>query len=305
MINNNEDSVLTINFGTIYKELLSFKYFIIGFTSLISIIGVIYSLSIENKYKSSVLLAVPIQSPNSSFQLANGLNQLPGVNNILGGVNPSAEIAYERISSRDFLSSFIDKYDLTKYILAGEKYKDRIIIFDDTYNESLDKWKDDKPSIQSALREFLDKNIEFKKDFERGFLEVSIEYLSPELSKQWLENLVKDINENIKEKDLTKSQNSVIFLENKLEEVNDVNIDRLLSRLLEEEYKKIMLANSSDEYFFETIDPPIVAEKKSSPARSIICIFFFLIGSTLSILLVLFKDILGLKIKNSIFLFVK
>ena len=93
------------------------------------------------------------------------------------------------------------KYSLDKYIIAGESVESGKVIFNENYNPQTNSWKSgSKPSSQTVLREFLDNHLSFDEDLERGFLTISIEYISPELSKFWVEQMVIDINNTLKNK---------------------------------------------------------------------------------------------------------
>ena len=68
-----------------------------------------------------------------------------------------------------------------------------------------------KPSSQTVLREFLDNHLSFDEDLE-GFLTISIEYISPELSKFWVEQMVIDINNTLKNRDVRETEAPIQFL---------------------------------------------------------------------------------------------
>ena len=254
--------------------------------------GVFYSLSLPNSYKSKALLSVPKEGTNSGIgSLAASITGLPGVSSFLNSsVNANAEEAYEVFRSTNFLITFIERYGLGKYIIAGERVEFGKVIFNDKYNPETDSWKNGfKPSSQTVLREFLDNHLAFDEDLERGFLTVSVEYISPELSKFWVEQMVVDINNALKNRDVAETEASIEFLDSKLEEIKDINAANVFSALLQEEYKKLMLANSSEEYFFKTIDPPFISEYKSSPSRAIICFFFLFSGLSLSSIIIILR----------------
>ena len=114
------------------------------------------------------------------------------------------------------------------------------IIFNENYNPETNSWKSgSKPSSQTVLREFLDNHLSFDEDLERGFLTISIEYISPELSKFWVEQMVIDINNTLKNRDVRETEASIQFLESKLKEIKDINAANVFSSLLQEEYKKL------------------------------------------------------------------
>jgi LPS O-antigen subunit length determinant protein (WzzB/FepE family) len=56
-----------------------------------------------------------------------------------------------------------------------------------------------------------------------------------------------------------------------------------LQQILEEQYKKLALAQTREEYALRYIESPMLAVKKSGPKRAIICIAITIIGTTLSL----------------------
>ena len=90
--------------------------------------------------------------------------------------------------------------------------------------------------------------------------------------------------------DLHTSQKNIEYLENKAENVNNSNMKLVFFSLLEEEQKKIMLAQVSEEYVFKVIDPSVVAEKRDSPKRALICVAGAILGGFIGIFIVLIRQ---------------
>jgi len=101
--------------------------------------------------------------------------------------------------------------------------------------------------------------------------------------------LVKDINEEMRNRELVEAQKSINYLNQQIAQTNIADIQTMLFSLIEEQTKTIMLANVREEYVFETVDRAIVAEKKSKPSRALICIMAVMLGGFLSMLLVLVR----------------
>ena len=195
-------------------------------------------------------------------------------------------------------------FGLDKYIIAGEDYKNNSIIFDKKFIDQDGEWvKKNKPSTETVLREFKTYHLEIKDDIDKGFVILSIEYLSPVLAYEWVNRMVSDINNTLRERDVTKAEASINYLETKLSETKITGLTEVFSSLLEEQYKTVMLANSTENYFFDVIDPAFISEYKSSPSRSIICVFFFITGFLFALIILFLKEPLNLKIKNSLLIF--
>ena len=84
-------------------------------------------------------------------------------------------------------------------------------------------------------------------------------------------------------------QNSIDYLTKKLDEINVSNMETVFYQLIEEQSKNMMLTQIKEEYVLKTIDPPQVPEEKEGPKRAIIVVLGTMIGTILSILIVLVR----------------
>ena len=64
-------------------------------------------------------------------------------------------------------------------------------------------------------------------------------------------------------------------------------IRNALSDLIKQQTQTLMLVEANENYIFKVIEPPYVPEMKSGPSRALICILGTLLGSILSIFLIL------------------
>jgi LPS O-antigen subunit length determinant protein (WzzB/FepE family) len=118
---------------------------------------------------------------------------------------------------------------------------------------------------------------------------VSIEHKSPYVAKQWVDWLVTDINQVMKQRDVTEAKRSTEYLEKQIEQTNVADIRTVLYKLVEEQAKIIMFAEVRDEYIFKTVDPALVPEEKAKPKRALICVLGTLLGGMLAVFIVLVR----------------
>ena len=281
----------------LFKSIWHGKWFVLIMVVAFSIISVFYALSLPNKYKSDVLLA-----PASHDQQArvSGLGQLGGLAS-MAGINIGAEadktaMALEVLQSRRFITDFIQKYELLVPLLAVKswdwqtntlKYDQRI------YDSENDVWVrkvnaplQAKPSLQEAHEAFLE-ILSFEKARDSGMLRLSIIHPSPEIAQQWVSLLVQELNAFMQREDIEEAKRSMSFLEKHVKDVQVEELRRAAFQLIEEQTKRLMLANIRDEYVFKVIDPAVVSQKRHSPRRSLICIAGALLGGVVSIFLLL------------------
>jgi uncharacterized protein involved in exopolysaccharide biosynthesis len=273
------------------------KWIIIVTTFVFALAGVFYALSLPNIYKSDVLLAPVVESSglNIPGQLG-GLAALAGVN--LGSGGEKTGLALEILKSREFIGRFIEKYDLFVPIMAADGWNrgsNSLVLDDEIFDSQSQEWVRNvappfsvKPSLLETYEEFM-KLMSVSLDQNSGMVTLSISHYSPFLAKQWASILVQEINDEMRNRELTEAQDSIDYLNTQIELTNIADVRTMLFSLIEEQSKTVMLANVRDEYVFKTVDPAVVTEKKAKPARALICVLSAMLGGFLSVLIVLFR----------------
>jgi uncharacterized protein involved in exopolysaccharide biosynthesis len=279
----------------ITKALWKKKWILFFVTLSFSGAGIIYSLSLPNIYMSEVLLAPSMEQGAMTQGQLGGLAALAGVN--LGNSKSVDKtlLAIEIIKSRAFLGRFIERYDLLPKIMAVESWNmiDNSFVYnEDVYDETTDSWvrearfpKGEKPTLQEAHNVLL-KHITISQDVSTGMVKLSVKHQSPYIAQSWATFIVRDINSEMKERDIREAVRSIEYLKTQVDKTNIADIKSTLFSLIEEQTKTLMLAHARDEYVFKTIDPAIVAEDKVSPKRALLCVFFTLFGFIVSIVFV-------------------
>ncbi len=286
--NNYNDEIDLIELFTIaWKR----RLFIVSLTSIFAVVSVIYSLSLPNVYTSSSLLAPANKEEAFSSRLGgmSGLAGLAGVNLSQSSSATTSEEAIERVKSFNFFSNhFLPNIQLEN-LLAIKKWdpESNSLFYDEnTFDVTNKKWVENntQPSNQTAYRRYL--NI-FKivVDDETSFVTFSIEHQSPEIAKKWLDIIIYNINESMREIDKTDAQNAINFLNETANSTSIQSIREVIGRILESKMQTLMLASTNKAYVFKVLDSPIVPEVKSGPIRSIICIIGTLIGGVISVLI--------------------
>ena len=94
---------------------------------------------------------------------------------------------------------------------------------------------------------------------------------------------------NEKWEDKSESEKAVRYLNEQIAMTNLSEVKVAVSKLLQEETKKLALIEAKQFYVFEYIDPPAVMERKSEPQRALILLLSILLGGMLSVIYVLVK----------------
>jgi uncharacterized protein involved in exopolysaccharide biosynthesis len=120
------------------------------------------------------------------------------------------------------------------------------------------------------------------------------------VTAQWANDLVKQLNEQLREQAIADSQKRVGYLEQELAKTTLQDMRAVLYNLLESEKQKAMLANVNEDFALEVIDPAVTPETREKPKRKLIVALGGVCGGFLGIFAVFFGQFLQkLKSPNS------
>ncbi|MDX2369989.1 MAG: Wzz/FepE/Etk N-terminal domain-containing protein [Colwellia sp.] len=287
------------------------KLLIISITSVFAIAGVAFALWLPNKYQAEVMV-IPAEDSQAGGLSAlagqfGGLAGMAGIN-LAGNANKKDKIALQIIKSRVFLNDFVERHQLAVAIFAGKDWdavSGQLIINPKLYDEEENLWvreykfpKKLIPSAQEVYEVFV-KMIDIDIDAREGTYRISVEYFSPVLAQKWANLLVSDVNEHMRNVDITQANKSIVYLQQQLLKTNVSATESVFFGLIEEQTKKAMLAKVQKDYVFSVIDPALAPEKKSAPKRALICILFVMFGGLFSCALVLIWNQMALNKLNN------
>ncbi len=280
-----------INFRELFSIIWQAKIIIFSLTSFFLIVGIVYSLSLTNLYKSTALLKIA-ESDNSNFIGGNlgGLASLVGVNLSPTG---SSQLYFARdfLKSRELFNDIVSNEE-TKALLTAVTGYDPIsnqLTYDEKIYDPIKKsWSKDVSNYQ-LHQKFNSEIMEVEIDYESQFIKMSVLHQSPIHAKELLELIVSKTNSNLRMKDQLSSNKAIDYLQSKIIEISFVDIKRSFNELLKEELKTQMLTNIREDYFFEYIQSPQITENKFYPRRSQITVVFGLFGFLFSVIYAVFR----------------
>ena len=282
----------------IFTLLWDKKFLIASVTTFFAIVSVFYALSIPNKYSSSSLLAPSSENESLSSNLSqfSSIAGFAGIN-IPNEKGSKTEEAKERIKSFDFFKDYFLPVIGLEDLMAVKNWKmksNTIIYDDDIFDVKNNKWVREvdyplqaTPSQQEAYTKYIE-ILKLSTDNETGFVSLSIIHESPFVAKKWVDLIILNINESMREIDKRNAEKSIDFLNQTSNTTPIMSIQEAISSLLEIQMQTLMLASSNEEYVFKIIDSPRVPEIESSPNRAIICIIGTLSGFFLSLIYIFF-----------------
>ena len=267
---------------------------IAGVTFVCTGFAVAYALYAPEVFKVETLLA-PAQEEKPGA--SSSLNRFGGLAAMAGISIPSdsnVEQVVATLNSRKFLRSFIQQNKLVP------------ILFEKIWDAENQAWlvesTEQEPSEQKAIASFKG-CLSVNEDKKSGLITLSISWKDAEVAAQWANDLVKQLNEQLRQKAITDSQKRVGYLEQELTKTTLQDMRAVLYNLLESEKQNAMLANVNEDFALEVIDPAVASETREKPKRKMIVALGVVCGGFLGIFIVFFSQFLQkLKSSNSKFI---
>ena len=280
---NSASSEDEIDIIEVIRALLAAWKTILGVTFICMCLAVAFALFAQEIYRADVLLASAQEEQHGS---SSAIGQFGGIAAMAGISFPSGsnvEQVIATLKSRKFLHFFIEKKKLN------------IVLFEDIWDEEKQSWIvdsiEDQPTEQDAVQLF--KKILFvNKDQETGLITLSIYWKDPELAACWANDLVKQLNEQLRDQAVRNSKKRIGYLEQELAKTTLQDMRAVLYNLLESEKQKAMLANVNEDFALEVIDPAFAPEILDQPKRKLIVALGIACGGFLGVLVVLIGQFL-------------
>jgi uncharacterized protein involved in exopolysaccharide biosynthesis len=295
-----------IDLVELFQALYKRKFFIIGLSLLLGIFVAGYSLTIPNEFKAQASL-MPVGSSGGG-----GLGQYAGLASLAGialpkGEAPKSEEALAILRSHKFLSGFIDEYQLkpllfpdnwdkeqSEWIVGEPGLRSRIMsalrgssddVVEPTY-EGQEILLSGEPSMQESVK-VLSNALQVNEGGKTGVITVSIQWTDPVLARDWVNLLVRDINEHLRQQEMQSAKRSISFLESQIQQISLIEHRQVAFKIIEENLKNLTLAQTEEDYVFKVIDPAIVPEDRSKPKRSLMVAVGLVLGFMLGVFIAL------------------
>ncbi|MCP1338559.1 Wzz/FepE/Etk N-terminal domain-containing protein [Idiomarina sp. M1R2S28] len=278
------------------------KWIIIAITFVFAGASVIYSLSLPNIYKAEATLAPTEEAQGQGFgEEMGGLASLAGLS--VGNKQvDKVTMAMEILQSRQFIKNFVQKHNILPEVMAVKEWhraSGELVFNQEVYNPKTSEWvrdveppKQPEPSSWEYVNVFQNEILLVEKDSETpGLINISVNHQSPVIAHLWVEWLIEDINNHMRQRDIKEAQSSMEYLQKELGETNLSSMQQVFYQLIEKQIQTIMLANVRPEYIFQVLDPAVVPEQRDAPSRALICIIGTFLGGFLSLFVVFIRHL--------------
>jgi len=263
------------------------RWLVLGFVVGFGLLATAYALLAREWYTAEAVL-MPAGTKNTQ---AGGLtSQLENIGMLAGLAagalgSPRTAEPIGVLKSRDFARQFIEEQGLLHVLLA------------DKWDASKGRWKESDPRRQPDMRDaiqYFDKNVmQVNEDKKTGLITVAIQWKDPALAASWTNTIVNRLNDQMRSRVLTEGEANVAYLEKELAETNVVEMKLALSRILETELQKVMVARGDRQYAFRVVDHADVPKYRSWPKRKVIVAVGILVGGLAGLVAVFVREYLA------------
>ena len=258
------------------------------FSGLVSVLLVIFALSLPNQYTSrAVVIAVDQNLDNTAAN--STLNSLRGIGFGNFGLNVQGVVldkdkTIKTLRSISFVEYFLNDeilkgfYAAKSYNRATKQLSLNKKVFDvekDTWVRKVPPTFTPRPDPQEFYRQYLLRFM-VSEDRRTGLITISFEHISPIFAKYFVEHVINSLNEYMSNEAAKEASKFVNYLKLEIQENNIREIDAVFNVLLQQNIQKMMYAEAKPDFALKYVSKPIAPIFKSGPTRSVICIFGFI-----------------------------
>jgi uncharacterized protein involved in exopolysaccharide biosynthesis len=252
----------------VLRSLWAGKIWIIATTLVFSLICISAAFLIHPVYRASVVMVSASSEQGglagalrSSVGSLGGLASLAGVN--LGNGDQALEEALAVLRSRQLTQEFIVRNQAMP------------VLFSRDWDAQRGAWKvssEDAPTVSDGAKLFERKVRRIEHDRKTGLITVSIDCGDRNLAADWANSLVDTANAEMRRRAIESSNAALDFLGKELGATATVETREAISRLIEAQVNRRMLANVSQQYSFRVVDRAVAPDQDDpvSPNRMLL-----------------------------------
>jgi uncharacterized protein involved in exopolysaccharide biosynthesis len=288
-----------IDLRELFATISRYKYKILLFSLVVTLMSVVYTLSKPNVYASSTLL-VPQEQAKSS--IGGGLSALAGMAGISigGGGNVDVATSFDTVL-KDFSlqKKMIKKYNLAEKIKVDESKMVFALGYDDIYK--LFHSSEDSPTkeltedtIMHETYKALLEMISVTSDKESGIITLQVESPDRYLAKELVEIYLTELTNYLREMDMSNIQTQIDYYMSEIENVDEISMKDQLGQLASALIQKKVLSKANKYYNVKQLIKPQVAyiKDKTKPKRALVVIVAFITSLILGVFGVFFIEFL-------------
>lgn len=274
-----------IDLAGLLRTLWRGRWVILGSTVLCVLLTSFVCWRLPDVYRATVTLVPSENLARSAVSgiagQVSGLAALAGMDFLQGRGGDKANAGVVLLKSWGLQEEFIRRGRYEVPVLAARGWdpkSGKLLIDPSIYDEGSKSWgrkvrrspENEAQPSGWALHKRFSKRLLIRKDDDTGFYTLSVDFYSPVLAKKWAEQLVQFVNQKVREKDRLEFSRNVAYLQESLARTQLTEMKLVLSKLIEEQTKNLMLADVNEEYVFKVLSPAKKSEEPIAPRRLLI-----------------------------------
>jgi|SRR5882762_4260209 len=267
------------------------RWLILAYVLGFAILAAAYGLLATEWYTAEVVVTpagVKSTRPGLSPQL-EGLGLLTGLAADIGSARTAEPIGV--LKSRDFARQFIDEHGLLHVLLA------------DQWDARKGRWKESDPRRQPDIRdaiEYFDKGVlQVDEDKKTGLITVGVRWKDAAVAASWANMIVERLNDQMRSRSLADGEANVAYLQKVLADTDVFEVKSAISRVLETELQKVMVARGDKQFAFRVVDHADVPKRRSSPKRRVVVALGILAGGLAGLAAVFVRERFARRSRNN------
>lgn len=247
-----------IDLLSLWKVLWKYKHVIVLTTALFGAVAAALALIATPLYRAEVVITQvredALGGASSLMNQVGGLASLVGVNLQMGDAERDGAAV---LQSRRLVEEFI------------KRHVPLSMLFTET----------EKPqSVWLGVKRFRENVLTIKDNSREGTIAITMEWTDPVTAARWANDFVALANELMRARALDESNRNIRYINDQLAHTDVVELRKVMFSIIENETKRLMLANGRIEYAFMVVDPAVAPEIRSSPKRTLMVIVGAILG---------------------------
>lgn len=271
--------------GAALEVLMRSWPWILGLALLGGVLALAASFLVRPVYRSEVRVSLVIDLDKVGGAALGGA--LGGLASLAG---IQTQTSSERAESLGVLASrsFGEEFLITEDLMPG--------LFPDRWDDAAEKWiprrGKEVPSIREAFKAFSRRVRSIEEDKQTGLILVGMYWSDPVRAAELANRYVALANTTLRDRAIEEAKASLAFLDVELSNTQSIAVRESIFRLVEQQTKKIMLANVRRDYVFKVIDPAVASDGDdlARPRRLLMASVGAMLGLAFGILVGILRD---------------
>jgi uncharacterized protein involved in exopolysaccharide biosynthesis len=267
-----------ITIGDLVRLLWKRKWWVAAVVGGFALAGLLYALVATPRYQAEVVVMPVGKSPLSgSLGQLGGLASLAGIS-IDSGDSTQGPLAV--LKSKALAREFIEKHGLVEELARSAK---PLIALPGGKGA-------DAPDIRDALTFFDEKIRRISEDRKSGLIMLDVTWSDGRVAADWANELIANVNGKLRAQAEAEAEKNVSYLQREIAGTSVPSLQQSLSKILEGEMQKLLLAKGNDQFAFKVIDPAMAPRLATFPKKTLIVIGSTLLGLILAVILVILLE---------------